>query len=220
MDDATVGAAILEMEKPVLARGRVDPRALVGAVDGRRALGEDDARFVGAADVLGAVDGLRTGGDAVDGGEDPVGVAAFVEFRTFEGVEAARGAVFVDDHDTVAIEDARAVGGEFVELEQVFFAGAAHGPGVHEVGATVGVPERARVDETAAAFDEHGPAPFGARIGGGDDVEAEIGIGIKNPEFAGVVADRGRPDAGAVAGDIEVAGGNALRRGRAWAARG
>ena len=51
VDDAPVRAAVLEVQEPRFARRRVDPRALVRAVDGRRALLEDDPVLVRPEDV-------------------------------------------------------------------------------------------------------------------------------------------------------------------------
>ena len=83
VDEASVCADVLEVEKPVFARRGVDPCSLVRAVDGTLALGEHDAVFIRAVDVLRALDGLETGRYASCGVEDVVVAAPFVEFRSF-----------------------------------------------------------------------------------------------------------------------------------------
>ena len=62
MDDAPVDARVLEMDEPPSAVGRVDERALVGAVDARASLREDDPVLVGAEDASRTEDGLPTRG--------------------------------------------------------------------------------------------------------------------------------------------------------------
>ena len=196
MHDAAEGAAVLEMKKPILAGGRVDPRALVGAVDGGAALREHDAMLVGAVEMFRAEDRLVAGRDTAGGREDIIVAVALVEFRAFERAPAG-DFVGVDD-DLARVQGLAAVGAEPAQRQEVGDARTALGPAVNEIELAVVVPEGAGIDQAPAGKDEFGRRPGAGGIGGGGEIDAEVGVRIRDPVFAGVIPQGRRPDTLAV----------------------
>ena len=193
MDDAAVGFLVLEVDKPVFPGRRVDERALVRSVDRRLALREHDAVFVGTADTLRAEYGLPAGGNTTRRGENIIPAVALVELGALQ--RRVVGQLVAVDEVAKVVDDLRALGVQLEQGEHIFHVGPAVGPTVDEIDPAVVIPQRARVDEAAPALHEHRRAPRAARLDGRDEIDAEIGIGVIDPELAGVVADGRSPHA-------------------------
>ncbi len=136
-------------------------------------------------------------GHAAGGRENVIVAAAPVELRAFDGVPA-RQAIAIDDHHAL-VAHAEVVGPQAMQRKAVLDTGAALRPAVNEIAGAVVRPERARIDEAAAAFHQRRRRPGGPRIRGRGDKQPEIRIGEKNPKTPRVKPDRGRPDPAAVA---------------------
>ncbi len=85
VDDASVGAFVLEVHEPRLTRERIYPGSLVRAVGAGVAFGEHDAPLVGSVDVSGSQYELPALRYAACRGEDVVEAIALVELRAFDG---------------------------------------------------------------------------------------------------------------------------------------
>ncbi len=197
MYHSAVGAFVLEVEEPVFfSVGGVDPSALVGAVDVGQALFHYVAGFIGAPDVFRAKHFLPSGGYASGGGEDVVPTVALVEFCAFDGFVFE---VSVIDHFVLA-DGLFAVRGHLDHAEDALDTGAAAGIAVAYVGASVFVPDGARVNDSFGFVDVDERFPGACGVFGLGHEDAQIGITIIYIEFAVVVADGGSPYGVAVAG--------------------
>ena len=157
--------------------------------------------------MTGAKDGLPSLLHAARGREHVVPTVALVQFGTLErrvGRSLCRRDQRIAVNDNApGIRDARAVGGQAIEVQHIGEPGATSRERVDQVDAAVLVPQWAGIDQTLAGFYQHGLRPGAARVGCGRQVDTVIGIGIVDPILTGVMSNRRRPDAGAVFGDGE-----------------
>src|SRR5688572_16711775 len=110
----------------------------------------DDPVFVWAIDVFRSQHGLPTGSYSACGCEDVVITVAFVQLRAFD-----RGMVYAAvKHHLSVVEKLRPVGTHAVDREYAFYAGAAVGPGMDQVGVAVIVPEWRRIDPAFCLSDQ------------------------------------------------------------------
>ena len=105
VQDAPVGALVLEMEEPVLPFRGIHPGALMRAVDGTRRPGHHDALLVGAERVVGPQDRLPARGHAAGRREDVILPVPLVELRPFDGRLAQMPVI----HDAGRAQQARPV---------------------------------------------------------------------------------------------------------------
>jgi hypothetical protein len=197
--DTAVGSPVLEVQEPVGAVGGADPAALVRAVHGGAALGEDDPVLVRTVDGARAQRDLPPRPHPARGGEYPVPAVSLVELGPLD-----RGVLRPAVEDRAAAGNAPpAVGAELEHGEHAIEAGPASRPRVDDVHAPVVVPERAGVDEPEGGGDEvrRRPRPGGTLRR--RHVEARVGVAPVDPEAAVVVADGRRPHALAVLRPVE-----------------
>ena len=182
------------MQEPVLARGGVHPAALVRAVDRRFPLRQHHFPLVGAVDVFRPQRQLPAARHAAGGGEDVVVAVALVELGALDG-----GVLRVPvEHQRTIVQQAGSIRIHAAYQQRASHGRTAGGEGVHEVGLAVVVPERTGIDPALSAFDQQRRAPGTGGGFGLHHVDAEIGIGIEDVDFAVVAADGGRPGAVAV----------------------
>ena len=84
MDDASIGALVLEMEEPVLPYRSIDPGTLMGTVYGSRSPGQDDPLLIGAEGGVGPEDRLPARGNPARRREDVILSPALVELGPFD----------------------------------------------------------------------------------------------------------------------------------------
>src|SRR5436853_380699 len=93
------------MDEPPFACRRVYERALMGSVDLRFALGEDDLFFVRSVNILGSQHELPTGRDSARGSEDVIVPIQFVKLRALDSWMIG---VAIEHHSAV-VKQTRAV---------------------------------------------------------------------------------------------------------------
>jgi hypothetical protein len=86
VNESSVSANILEVEKPVLARCGINPRTLVRAVNRGVTLSHHGLPLVWAINILGALNDLPARRYATGGMEDVVVLATLVELRSLAGL--------------------------------------------------------------------------------------------------------------------------------------
>ncbi len=208
MGDPPVRAAVLEMDEPPFARGRVDESPLVRAVDGRAALVQDDPLLEGSEDALRPQHRLPAALHAAGRGEDVDPLAAPVELRPLD--RRVAGAPVENLHRVVG--DREPVGREPADRQDPVESRAALRPGVDEPEGTVGVAERARVDPPARLLHEAKRLPRAAGVAGPGGEDPQVGVSVPDLEPAIVVPDRRGPDAAAVPWDVVPRRGEPRRR--------
>ena len=199
MSDPAVGLVVLEVKEPpgsvrsgnLLVVGRdVDEGALVGPVDLRGALLEDDLLLVGTEDVAGAVDDLPADLDTPSRSQDVVPAVELMELRPLEiGMMGS-----VDDL-LVTRKEALGIRGHRTEMKDLLLTRAGEGVGVDQVGLAVIVPEKAGIDPSTALDQAPRLAPLAARIVGGRDIDPLLHHRENNPVLPAMVADCRSPDA-------------------------
>ena len=198
MQDAAIDAVVLEVEEPVLARGRVDPRALMGAVGAGIALMQNDFLLIGAEGAARAERHLPARADATRRRKDVVPAVALIKLRAFHrGVHQ-----LVVEHLDPVVQQAACVWGHAADIDAVLDATAALGVGVGHVGVAVVVPERAGVDPAAGLLDAVQLTPRACGIFRSCDKNAFVGQRGKDIEHAVMVADGRGPRAAAVGGQV------------------
>ncbi len=162
------------------------------SVDLGGALLEHDLLLVGAVDVARAEGHLPAGGHAAARREEVIPAVELVDLGALEARMVRR-----INHDAAFAEDARPVGRHGTDVQFVPYARAGFGIGVHQIGLAVVVPERAGVDPAPGFLHEVRFAPLAGGILRRGQVNALVGHGEEDPEFAGVKPDRRRPHAAA-----------------------
>src|SRR5215211_1153822 len=105
MDDASICAAILKMQKPPLARRCIDKRALMRAVDNRFALRENYLFLVGAVNILRAQYKLPARGNAARRGRNVIEAVQLMKLWPFD----CRVRVMAVEHHNTVIQTPRSV---------------------------------------------------------------------------------------------------------------
>ncbi len=203
--DPAVGAALLEVQEPVLPGPGAHPAALVGAVDVGVLLLQDDPLLVRPEEAARAEGALPARLHPTGGGEDPEPAVVPVELGAFEG-EPAGYAVGVDDH-LALVEEFGAVGAHTVAGEAVLDPRAGLGPGVHQIGlAGLVVPQGAGVDQALAGLHQVRAGPGASDLRGVDLEDALVGVAPEDPEALVVIPEGRGPDTAVVPGRLELLG--------------
>ena len=190
VDNAAVGALVLEMQEPILAQSSMDPAALMGAIDRSLALTQHGLALVGPVGTLRAHGKLPAGFDATCRTHNPVPAVALVELRTFSRIVAVAS---VEDDDRLA-NRAGTIGRKLTHGEHGVETSTRVGPSVDEVAATVVVPERTGVDHALARNHADGFLPRSGGILRLHHHHAAVGIAPVDVELAVVMANAGCPD--------------------------
>ncbi|MNC30258.1 hypothetical protein D3C75_785380 [compost metagenome] len=208
MDNPAIRLSVLEVDKPAFAGIQIHIPALVGTVHRCFPLMQHDFILIGAVYGLGAKNGLPAGGHAACRSEDIIVAIALVHLGAFHG----RMVDFpVEDHFSV-IQQRSAVRHHAAHLQPVFDAAAASGEGMDQVGFSVIIPERARIDPALNLLDHMKWGPRSCRIDGSSHIDAFIRGTEVNPELAVMMTDGRRPNAVAVTHTTVVAAGHTVHR--------
>ena len=191
VDDAPIGPLVVEVEEPVLAKRRVNPGTLVGAIDVGGALPHHALPFVGPKGRTASHGQLPTHGHAPCRAHYPVPTLAGVELRAFGGVVLLSAV----KHDAGAADGAGAVGRQFANGQHRVETGARRCPTVNQIAAPVVVPQWAGVNHALARNHANGPFPRACRVFGLHHENALVGVAPVDVEFTLVVADGRCPHA-------------------------
>lgn len=189
VNEAAIGAYVLEMEEPVFTRRRVHPRALMGAVDGRVALCQHGSPFIGAVDVLRTEYDLPARGYAAGRVEDVVIVALLVELGAF----ACLVSLMAVEDDARGGDGLRGFGVQFADGDDALQLGTAARIGMYQIDFAVVIPQGAGVDDAFAGLYEYRLCPRPLGVFGFHHEGALVGVAPEDVEFAVVVADGGGP---------------------------
>ena len=185
------------------------PRALMRTVDVRLSLLQHASPLVGAVGRAAAHCQLPSLRHAACGTHDPIPALALVEFWALGRV------VFLPavEGDAGFSYGPCAVGGEFAHGEHGVESGSGGRPGVHQIAASVLVPQGAWVYHAAAAHHAERLAPGAFGPGAFDHHDASVGITPVDIEATLVMAYGGCPHAFAVLhGGEDLAGQLFLQR--------
>ena len=187
---------VLEMQEPIAAVRRCDPRALVGAVDGAGPLVHDDFFLIRAVHIAGAQHGLPAVFHTACRDKDVIPAVALVHFGAFGG-GLAQGAI---KHDGAVLHHFQCFGIQAGKLDLVLNAAAAFGKGVGHIHAAVIVPQGAGIDPPAGGFYAVQRTPGAGGVGGFGVKNALVRQGNECIEPARMVAQRRGPGAAAMGG--------------------
>ena len=185
MHYATISVLVLEVEEPVFAILRIDPRTLMRAVDLRLALREADIFLIRAIRVLRAEFDLPAVLHAARRTHYIIIAVALVELRALDGrlvlvavIDDARGA-----------NDLRALGVHRSNEKHRLHARTRAGASVAQVSLAVLVPQRAAVNQTLALHHPDHRLPLAGRILRARHEQTLVGVAAIDVEPAVVIAD-------------------------------
>ena len=190
MDDAPVGALVLEMQEPTLPFRRLHPSALVRPVDGTFRSGHHDTFLIGPEWIVRPKDSLPAGRNAAGRGKDIIAAVPFVEFGPFDG---RLGLVSVED-DAGRPEQMRPVGGHRRHEQHALEPGTRTGRRMREPGLSVFIPQRTGIDETFGFHHPDRVFPTATRVLCPNHENTPVRIAAEDIEPAFVVTDGRRPD--------------------------
>ena len=191
MHDAAIRALVLKMYEPGLTRLRLDPCALMRAIDRCLPLRHDNSLFVRAVNVLRAQRQLPARLDAARRRVDVVITIPLVKLRSFERRVFV---VSVEDHHAV-VQKACAVRAHAADDEDALDSRTTRGHRVDKVGIAVLVPQRTRINPSLRFLYQQRLRPRTSRILSLHHVDAVVRVWIEDIELAIVITNRRRPNA-------------------------
>ena len=207
VDNAAVGALVLEMEEPVSPVGARHPGALVRTVHRSGGPGHHNLFFIRAIYAAGAEHRLPAGGHSAGGGKDIVPTVPLVELGPLDG---GLRQVAVENKAGRACEGG-SIGLHRGHKEDALEPGAGTGGPVRKPGVSLRIPKRAGVYEALLAHHPDGRLPSARDILRLNHENAPVRVSYIDIEPAVVVTDGRGPDAAAVLHRAVESGGGIIR---------
>ena len=179
------------MQEPVRSvRGR-HPGTLVRAIDGSRSPGHHNPFLPRPPGAGRTQHGLPTGSHAAGRSKNIVPLPSLVELGSLDG---GLGEMAVKNNAGRPFQ-AGSIGRERCHKDHALVRGAGPGAAMGQIGLSILIPERARVDKALFPHHPHRLRPAPARIPGAHHKNAPVRVSHVNVEPAVMVADGRCPDA-------------------------
>ena len=188
------------MQEPVFTVLGVNPTTLMRAVDVGLALCQHDFMFVRTIGTFTAHGQLEACWHPTCRAHNPIPAIAFVELRSFAG------AVFITitvEHDNGIADGTCAVCRQFTNRQYRSELSTRVGPAIHQITASVVIPERGGVNHSLTCYDTYRFLPSADRVLRLHHEYTVVGVAPIDVILTIVVADAGSPDSLAVGRLVE-----------------
>ena len=160
MDNTSVGMLVLEMNKPVLARGSVNPRALMRTVDLRLSLGQSHVLVVRTKGIARTQDNLPSVFHSTSRRHDIIISVALIELGALDGGLVLMSVIY----NARWTCDSRSVGRHGSHEEHRLHSRSRTSATMREISLSVLVPERAAVNHSLTGLHAYGSRPCASWI--------------------------------------------------------